>query len=535
MKNKLTIQNIYIFFLIANVILLIAGALTVREGKFNLGESEPYREIVPVSCERTQDGRRLYTFDITSDGMDNALMFFTSHQEIWAYADGELIYSRGKVDTIFSHSAGSIRNIMSFPPDTKELVIMLKAVYPFGEDDEYTFYQGNGIHMFRKVLEGSVLSIVICALIIMAGIGMIIYWAMLYRKRQDVKDLLYMGIFVLLVGMWTLGDVNGVAILLDCRPYASYFSYVLLMLMSSTFLLFIKYFLDAEDRYIHKILAIYSFGAMFVSIILQCLNIADFKQTVLLTHIALILDLLYLLFIIWDKMRKGKTIRKVRLNLLGLIVLFIAVFVELYAYYNQLKNLQVIGTFGFLIYIALLGMEICASAADMLEEGQKAEIYKYLAEKDLLTKCYNRNAYNEDIRTKVLDRDVYVIIFDLNDLKKCNDTLGHLEGDRYLTDSAELIKKTFGECGKIYRIGGDEFCIITDNVSAEEISGFIGQFTSGEDDYNQRSQSIHMQIAVGFARYDPEKDADLDQTRCRADALMYENKKKLKETVGENR
>ena len=360
-----------------------------------------------------------------------------------------------------------------------------------------------------------------------------IYWAMLYRKRQDVKDLLYMGIFVLLVGMWNLGAVNGVAILLDCRPYASYFSYILLMLMGSTFLLFIKHYLDAEDRYIHKILAIYSFGATFVSIILQCLNIADFKQTVLLTHIALILDLLYLLFIIWDKIRKGKTIRKVRLNLLGLIVLFISVFVELYAYYNQLKNLQVIGTFGFLIYIILLGLEICASAADKLEEGRKAEIYKYLAERDVLTKCYNRNAYNEDIRTKELDRDIYVIIFDLNNLKTCNDTLGHMEGDRYLTDSAALIKKIFSECGRIYRIGGDEFCIITENVSAEEIRGFIHQLTREEDVYNQRSQMIHMQIAVGFAKYDPEKDANLDQTRCRADALMYENKRQLKAGAGE--
>lgn len=95
-------RGFYLFFLIANVILLIAGALTVRENKFNLGETEPYREIVPVSCERTQDGRRQYIFDMTSDGMDNALMFFTGHQEIWAYADDELIYSRGKVDTIFS-------------------------------------------------------------------------------------------------------------------------------------------------------------------------------------------------------------------------------------------------------------------------------------------------------------------------------------------------------------------------------------------------------------------------------------------------
>lgn len=186
------------------------------------------------------------------------------------------------------------------------------------------------------------------------------------------------------------------------------------------------------------------------------------------------------------------------------------------------------GAFGFLIYIIILGMEVCASAADKLEEGRKAEIYKELAEKDVLTKCYNRNAYNEDIRKKALNRNIYVIMFDLNNLKTCNDTLGHIEGDRYLTDSVELIKKTFGKCGKIYRIGGDEFCIITENVSADEIRGFIRQLIREEDAYNQQFQTAHMQIAVGFAGYDPEKDADLDQTRCRADVLMYENKKQLK-------
>lgn len=528
MKKKITIQNVYILFLIVNIILLTAGALTVKEDKFNLGESRPYTEIFPVSCEQTEDGGRQYTFEITSDGMDSALMFFTSHQEIQVYADGELIYSRSRVNTIFTHSAGSVRNIMSFPPNTKELVIILKAVYPSGADDECTFYQGNGINMFRETVNASALSIGICALIVMLGICMVIYWALLCRKTHVAKDLLYMGIFVMLLGMWTLGEENGFAILFDCRPYASYFSYTLLMLMGISFLLFVKHFLDAEDRYIHKILAAYSFGVTFISILLQCLNIADFKQTVLLTHIVLVLDLLYLLFVIWDKMHKGKSLRRVRLNLLGLVVLAAAVAVELFAYYNQFKSLQAIGTLGFLIYIIILGIEVCASTTDKLEEGRKAEIYKELAEKDMLTKCYNRNAYNEDIQQKVSNQNTYLIMFDLNNLKKCNDTLGHIEGDRYLTDSAELIKKIFGRCGKIYRIGGDEFCIIAENISANKIRDLIRQLTKEEDDYNKQSQTVFMQIAIGFAKYDAQKDSDLDQTRCRADVLMYENKKQLK-------
>ena len=46
--------------------------------------------------------------------------------------------------------------------------------------------------------------------------------------------------------------------------------------------------------------------------------------------------------------------------------------------------------------------------------------------------------------------------------------------------------------------------------------------------YNKESKTVHMQIASGYAKYDAQKDDNLDQTRSRADEMMYENKKMLK-------
>lgn len=527
MKKKFTIQNVYVFFLIVNLIMLAIGAITVKENLFDRSSAISQTEIIPTDYAKGEDGTRQYTFQIEANGMDTFLMFYTNHQEVWVYADDELIYSREKVDTIFSHSVGSVWNITEFPQNTKELVIIMKAVYPSGEDHEYTFYQGNGVEMFRSSVRDSILSLAVSALITMLGICMIIYWFLICRRMQIAKELFYMGIFVVLLGLWSFGEEKGAILLLENRPFASYRAFTLLMLMGISFLLFVKHFLGAEDRYIHRILAVYSFGSMLVSILLQCLNIADYKQTALLTHIVLVSDLLYLLFIIWDKMRKRKNKRRVRINLIGLLVLAASVGVELFAYYMHIKGLQIFGTLGFLIYIIILGLEICASALDKLEEGRKAEIYKELAEKDLLTKCYNRNAYNEDIK-KTFDDHTFLVMFDLNNLKKCNDTLGHMEGDRYLTDSAELIKKIFDRFGRIYRIGGDEFCIIMENSSEEQIENLIKQLIQEESDYNKQSKTVYMQIASGYARYDAETDANLDHTRSKADSMMYENKKMLK-------
>ena len=185
--------------------------------------------------------------------------------------------------------------------------------------------------------------------------------------------------------------------------------------------------------------------------------------------------------------------------------------------------------FGLLAYIMILGMEVASDAAEKIAELQKAEIYKELAEKDILTGCYNRNAYAEDIRKGTFQENVFVVMFDLNNLKACNDTLGHMEGDRYLTDSADLIRRTFESRGKVYRMGGDEFCAVMENSSEQEIRALIKSLTEEEAAYNERSQTVRMQIAIGFAQYDADRDSDLDRTRSRADELMYLNKKELKE------
>ena len=121
-------------------------------------------------------------------------------------------------------------------------------------------------------------------------------------------------------------------------------------------------------------------------------------------------------------------------------------------------------------------------------------------------------------------------MFDLNNLKKCNDTLGHMEGDRYIIDSASLIKEIFGNYGNVFRIGGDEFCVIMENTSDEIILSLLQQLILKENAYNKQSKTVYMQIAKGYAKFDKKMETNLDQTRCRADMLMYENKKRLKES-----
>jgi diguanylate cyclase (GGDEF)-like protein len=116
----------------------------------------------------------------------------------------------------------------------------------------------------------------------------------------------------------------------------------------------------------------------------------------------------------------------------------------------------------------------------------------------------------------------------LNNLKQCNDTLGHTYGDKYITDSAAMLKKIFSEYGKVYRIGGDEFCIIIPNSHKCNISVLLAALDEEELIYNVASEVINIQIAYGYAEFDADADSTMEDIRIRADELMYRHKKELK-------
>lgn len=116
---------------------------------------------------------------------------------------------------------------------------------------------------------------------------------------------------------------------------------------------------------------------------------------------------------------------------------------------NNGKNYQVRKEF---IHSGVLGI-----IKDITNEKQLEEIIKV----DALTRVYSRNYFN-DIVKKIYEekKEVYLILIDLDDLRKINNTFGHVRGDKYLKKLGETLKE-FSNI-QFFRIGGDEFAGITD-------------------------------------------------------------------------
>mgnify|MGYP001094872350 CR=1 FL=1 len=183
-----------------------------------------------------------------------------------------------------------------------------------------------------------------------------------------------------------------------------------------------------------------------------------------------------------------------------------------------------------LIFIVLLGYEIVSEVLEMIRDGQKAAFYKEMAEKDVMTGLYNRSAF-EHWEQNMEDYNGYAIVtFDLNNLKYCNDNIGHAAGDAYIEASAKLIREIFGKYGKCYRIGGDEFCAIIRTNKRFNIEKYKKRLRWREKQITEKLGivGLNVHIACGYAEYDNEKDEDFESTRSRADKKMYESKKILK-------
>ena len=124
-------------------------------------------------------------------------------------------------------------------------------------------------------------------------------------------------------------------------------------------------------------------------------------------------------------------------------------------------------------------------------------------------------------------QDCIIIQLDINDLKKVNDTYGHAEGDTHITSAANIIKKSF-KLGDCYRTGGDEFIVIMNNGSEEELQEALNDMHSMIDKYNETEKPpVNLAIAYGYAMYEHRKDT-FSVAEKLADERMYLKKREMK-------
>lgn len=148
-----------------------------------------------------------------------------------------------------------------------------------------------------------------------------------------------------------------------------------------------------------------------------------------------------------------------------------------------------------------------------------------------VTGIKNKLAYQTQLNRLSEERDTFsvgLIMFDLNNLKIVNDTLGHEMGDCYIEAFSSLLSYLQNDRISAYRVGGDEFAMILEETNAVEVHHILDKLEAMTKEYNAK-HDIKISYARGYEISTSEHYYLMEELTRRADERMYHHKKKMKE------
>ena len=129
----------------------------------------------------------------------------------------------------------------------------------------------------------------------------------------------------------------------------------------------------------------------------------------------------------------------------------------------------------------------------------------------------------EAARARRTDRAFQVVMLDLDEFKKVNDTFGHKSGDKMLREVAHLISGQLREYDFLARYGGDEFVALVQEVVGAQVEELCSRIENAVSKFSMsvaRNRFAQVGISVGTATFGIDGDT-LDQLIAHADSEMY--------------
>lgn len=166
-----------------------------------------------------------------------------------------------------------------------------------------------------------------------------------------------------------------------------------------------------------------------------------------------------------------------------------------------------------------------AIGSDITERKEKEEQLRFLSLHDSLTGLYNKTYIDSELRRLEGSREypVAIMVGDLDNLKKINDTYGHHIGDQVIIDTAEVMRKAIRKSDILARVGGDEFVALMPRTDREAAQGVLWRIYSELSKFNKGCSAVPISISFGLAVCD-EPEKALDDTFIEADRYMYRQK-----------
>lgn len=537
MEKRVT--RIYFAVLIIGMIYAVFAVNSFRNNIYTRAEDREV-SIWNDQMEMTQNGdvyyyRRVLPSENTNE---KVIIYNTVHMYLDVFIDGNKVYELAGEKDRAVKTVGFCWNIISLSEDDagKEIVFRVEPVYS-GGTPKGDFYYGTYSEIEHKILAERLVRIAVSVMIALAGMIMLLYGIFVVKKGHDAEAIVQFAIFAIMLGFWSVIETQIPDWIFPCSIMIVFISHLTLMIMPLPFMLFLRHLYHNGNHKLWSLCCYINCAVIAVRVILQVFGIYDLRETLIMTHIYIVFFVLVIVAMTIHEIAVNETDRMFKINSVCVLVILVSTILELVFYRISDKSTP-FGSIGFLFYIVVMGIVNVRRYRKMMEQARESELYRKLAYTDELTGLSNRTAFREDLEKrvepdkpgeeeKILPTVVYM--FDLNDLKKCNDTYGHDNGDKYIKMAAGVLKKLFAQEGKCYRIGGDEFCAWAPYTSLDAINEKLQMLEQEVKELNKEKFVVEVSVSTGYAVYQENMDGGgLYSTMKRADAMMYERKQEFK-------
>ena len=491
---------------------------------------------MPVSF-RYKEGESYYVTKTLDADMERihapSLLVAAKYCNLDVYLDQECICRYRVPENGFSSTAGTVFLIVELPDKWYGKELTLKYD-PLLEDS--VSYQvkvpvmGGEAGMVIKLLTDQMSAGILGCILIFMGVMLIAVYFASRRKVKLDRNFFCLGIFSITCAVYIMCQMDYLHLIIK-NPYTIYaLEYFSLNMLPIPLYLIIRNNTDKK----YTILLNIATGLACVNFVFQyAANFFfgfDFKRMLLMSHCIIIIGVIFIAVALFRT--TGEKRRKKREVLISILPLAAGGIVDIFLFYNKAGgNITFWFKMGIIIFILFQLYFNYKEYMSIYEERLEADLFKKLAFTDYMTHLGNRTAYE-----KTLDRledhiqdimNIWYFSVDINNLKRLNDTEGHLEGDRLIAGTAAVLKNAAGTEGEVYRIGGDEFVIIFVDKDESYINKFLDKLYEEQIRYSGEN-GPEIDFSLGYSSFNREYSNSIKEMILEADRNMYQNKKQSK-------
>ncbi|MCR5310083.1 MAG: GGDEF domain-containing protein [Lachnospiraceae bacterium] len=455
------------------------------------------------------------------------------------YVGGEEVFSYGREDYEKGLLVGAGVKFFPIPDDSagKSVKMTLFATEEQAFSNINTPIIRDETHAVSEFLQELQLPCSVALSLITAGLAIALVTFCMYFRSFSIERLFCIGVFSLCIGSWSFCSYNLNILITDNLRLKSYLEFAGLYLSTIPLLLYFREDVEKrarkwETRTYFTVLLIL-IQMFIITMILNFTGTFHFPRFFTVYLFILLFVVLYTAVLIWRDFR-GE--HKHRLLVWGVVVLLAIGLRDIVGYalvwYTDIAGTQssfhTYTAAGAFVFVVTLMADFIIEVRQKTYIEAENKLLMRIAYNDVLTGLSTRRRCEEVFKEiDAGNKEFAIVQFDLNNLKRVNDALGHEKGDEMITRFADALKIVFSQQEVIGRMGGDEFIVIVPDTKGYKLDLNITKLETAVNKDNSKHEDVQVSYSCGYCYSEEIDEPTTAKVYAEADRRMYEQKEKF--------